>query len=165
MTARTFATVYELDAKLVRRTRAMTHADLLSLHSTMKSSIAFLLSDSSNEDQADVVRVLSSPAPRVYNETRRRTQKDLHVSSQPNKLTASMETRAMPTPGWAVNMKDSSCPCNFWINYGSCIHVLDGMEIRCTTDQMGRETLVNRSASTRKGTSARVGRPKKNRQA
>ncbi|POM69536.1 Hypothetical protein PHPALM_14173 [Phytophthora palmivora] len=131
MMARPFATACAPNAKLVRRVRAMSRANLLSL------------------------RVL-------LDETRRRLLEDLPVSAQLNKLTANMETAGMPTLGWAISMKDESCPCNFWIKYGSCIHVLYAKTIRGTNDAKGRETLVNRSASTRKGATTRTGRPKKN---
>ncbi|KAF1779811.1 hypothetical protein GQ600_16201 [Phytophthora cactorum] len=49
----------------------------------------------------DVVRVLSRPSPRVFDETRRKTLEDLPISSQLNKLTANMETRGMPASGLA----------------------------------------------------------------
>ncbi|KAG3131945.1 hypothetical protein PC128_g26532 [Phytophthora cactorum] len=112
--ARTFTTTCEPDARLVRRVRAMARADLLSVHSMSRTSIAFLLSDNSDDTSRDVVRVLSRPSPRVFDETRRKTLEDLSIFSQLNKLTANRETRGMPASGWPVNMQSLSCPCQFW---------------------------------------------------
>ncbi|ETL35211.1 hypothetical protein L916_12628 [Phytophthora nicotianae] len=150
MVSRPFSTICKPDARLVRRVGAMARANLLSLHSTSKSSIAFLLSDSTVDEQQDVMRVLSRLSPRVFDETRRRTLEDLPVSSKVNKLTANMELRGMPTSGWAVDMLTPSCPCKFWFKYGCCIHVLYALETSGSMDVMGRETLVNR-ARTRRG--------------
>ncbi|KAF1787561.1 hypothetical protein GQ600_13854 [Phytophthora cactorum] len=116
-----------------------------------RASIAFLLSDNSEDTSRDVVRVLSRPSPRVFDETRRKTLEDLPISSQLNKLTANMETRGMPASGLPVDMQSLSCPCQFWSKYGSCIHTLYAMESRGVTDILGRETLVNRGAKARRG--------------
>ncbi|OWZ03564.1 hypothetical protein PHMEG_00024681 [Phytophthora megakarya] len=68
-----------------------------------------------------------------------------------------METRGMPTTGWAVNVVNRSCLCNFWAKYGSCIHTLYAMETRGSMDVIGRELLVSRAPIHRR----RGGRPKK----
>lgn len=96
VTARPFVITCEPDAKLARRVKAMNRANLLSLESTTRGSIAFLLSRISVDTQR-VVRVLSSRCPRVYDEIRHRTLEGLPVSAQLNKPTANMEARGMPT--------------------------------------------------------------------
>ncbi|OWZ20201.1 LOW QUALITY PROTEIN: hypothetical protein PHMEG_0005401 [Phytophthora megakarya] len=104
VTARPFATVCEPDARLVRRVRAMVRTNLLSVDTSSRCSIAFLLSDFT-PDQPYIVRVVSRQSPGAFDETRHRTLEDLPISSQLNKLTANMDTRGMPTTGWAVSCR------------------------------------------------------------
>ncbi|ETP26715.1 hypothetical protein F441_00679 [Phytophthora nicotianae CJ01A1] len=83
----------------------MMRANLLSMNTTSRCSIAFLLSDAS-VPLANVVSVVSRPSPRVFDETRRRTVEDLPVSSQLSKYGATRNA----SPGLARQHRDSCLP-------------------------------------------------------
>ncbi|GMF24797.1 unnamed protein product [Phytophthora fragariaefolia] len=150
------------DARRIRRVRAMTRAGLLSLHSISRSSVSFIwcAQDVAGEDSGDIVRVVSHPSPRIYDDLRKRTVEDLPVSAQLNKLTARMETLGMPVSGWEVDMKTLTCPCPFWSKVASCIHSPFALETRGAVDMFGRATLVNRSVGRARARAGHAGRPR-----
>ncbi|KAF4028532.1 hypothetical protein GN244_ATG19801 [Phytophthora infestans] len=94
--ARTLEATAIPDARLIRRAKCLTQAELLYLYSATRNSISYIAFDQSPQD---VVRVVSRPLLRVYNEHRKRSVENLPVSTQLNTLIACMKTEEIPAKG------------------------------------------------------------------
>jgi hypothetical protein len=105
--------------------------------------------------------VLQHAVPRVWVEkTTRPTKKGKKKQGESVEVLASgeqfrvnnarMEREGQPDAGWAVNLQDRSCPCNYFYKYGQCVHLLFALFIRFGNDSPPKRTLVNRSQRGRK---------------
>ncbi|OWZ11619.1 hypothetical protein PHMEG_00015330 [Phytophthora megakarya] len=146
---RPFADAPTPDARVIRRAVALQRERLLLERRVDRSSIAFLLGGSP-PDADSIVRVVSLPAPRIYDEVLGRTVETLPVSAQLSRLTASMEREGMPHEGWPVDVERQMCPCRMCSKFGTYVHVLCALSVRGSCDLNGRATLVYRGTCKRR---------------
>jgi len=157
--ARDFATAATANSKLRTRARHMSDMGYL-------VEIPPIDGDADDTDDTYVM-VLSLQVPRVPVTTdmlaaigigsngkgkRKKTVRAevLEAADQLNVNDARMERDDQPESGWAVNVRERTCPCKYFFKHGQCVHLLFALHLRYGNDQPPRRTLVMRGKRSKK---------------
>ncbi|POM62052.1 LOW QUALITY PROTEIN: hypothetical protein PHPALM_28833, partial [Phytophthora palmivora] len=129
------------------------------LHRRSKEMERMLLLQEADPSQSQFsgdtkVYVHSFPAPRIYMQSKDRSEEALAITTQMGVNYARMEFEDMPGVGWEVDRK---CMCRYFRKFATCVHLLFAMRLRSYMDCNGNEMLVNRSISRKRKRSSRQG--------
>ncbi|RLN43882.1 hypothetical protein BBJ28_00026860 [Nothophytophthora sp. Chile5] len=91
-----------------------------------------------------ILRVISLPAPRVQVAPNHRSEVAIAVTAQMGVNYARKEYNGEPVDGWAVDVQNQRCPCQYWFAFGACIHLLYALRVTAHVDTRGREVLISR---------------------
>ncbi|EGZ10343.1 hypothetical protein PHYSODRAFT_519571, partial [Phytophthora sojae] len=155
MDQRPFHMTVKATDRLARRARQMAHDSLLfevDVHTMAPSFLAEL-------QHGAIVNVFSAPPPRIYVESRQRSEEYLAISAQMGSNYASMEVLGQPVNGWEVDIALGWCPCNYHQKFGACVHLLFALSQRNYVGPNGKRMMTNRRITRGKTT---VGRPRRN---
>ncbi|EGZ05438.1 hypothetical protein PHYSODRAFT_533848 [Phytophthora sojae] len=141
-----FATKPTPSKDMLARVRALRSQQRLREFAVPRMSVEFLLGGSAS----DVLHVLYTPPPRVFNPATNTMKEDIQGSARIGVNTARMENKNQPETGWPVDMVAQTCPCRFHFKYATCVHVLFALQERARIDERGAEVLVNRRVTSKR---------------
>eukprot|EP00644_Phytophthora_capsici_P012280 jgi/Phyca11/119250/e_gw1.38.350.1 len=101
-------------------------------------------------DVCDYVLVRVQPTPGIYVRPRKKTVEIIEICAQMGINNARMERDEQPEAGWAVNVRERTCPCKYFYKYAECVHLYFALYVRFGSDTPSRRPLFNRSQRKRK---------------
>ncbi|KAJ8522518.1 hypothetical protein ON010_g17685 [Phytophthora cinnamomi] len=81
---------------------------------------------------------------------------------------ARMEVEGQPDGVWNVDLSKLTCGCKYHFKFGTCIHIIVGLQVKYYAGLDGKRTLVNRSVSRKRRKNSKesgrvkAGRPRNN---
>lgn len=103
-------------AEVLRRTNLLFEAEMASY--------------ASGTDASDFIVVKSEAITSVYVKVRKQKYEAIETARQLGSNAARMERDEQPEAGWAVNIRNRTCPCKFFFKYGKCVHLLHALYVR-----------------------------------
>ncbi|KAG2965782.1 hypothetical protein PC119_g24902 [Phytophthora cactorum] len=99
----------------------------------------------SDEDptECDYVLVRVRPTPRAYVRPRKKTVEVIEICVQIGINNARMKRDGQPEAGWAVKVRDRTCPCKYYFKHAECVHLYFALYKRYGSDTPPRRPLFN----------------------
>ncbi|ETI46342.1 hypothetical protein F443_09262 [Phytophthora nicotianae P1569] len=111
-----FAELAKSTAKLRWRATETRRMKLIEKMATLPGSYE-------KSDESDYVLVCVHPTPRIYVRPQKQTMEVIEVCAQMGLNNARVERDGQPEAGWAVNVRDRTCPCKYFFKHGECVHL------------------------------------------
>ncbi|ETP44198.1 hypothetical protein F442_09187 [Phytophthora nicotianae P10297] len=111
-----FAELAKSTAKLRWRATETRRMKLIEKMATLPGSYE-------ESDESDYVLVCVHPTPRIYVRPQKQTMEVIEVCAQMGLNNARVERDGQPEAGWAVNVRDRTCPCKYFFKHGECVHL------------------------------------------